>query len=374
VGAPDDGRSERSWEQLPRFICMCSVAKLATLIVVLPLLLCVAKPSSAGDSATQPVVGVMRPLSAAQTMRRLRVWYVQNRAAAGLATALITTALVSLVVALFASAPAARSIPRPFPPVERMAAGQLEAMAKIEARARELSKAATPELLRLLDGAPLRAHLRDCCNKSGIASWPAGMLLGTLRDAAATAELVHNFEGFEWVTDISIEMLEHVAVSYFPMLWQVRYHNTNTMRSEWGHPQSCEDAAEEGIFGLKPFGGEHDLPTSWEQASSRLHYVALNMLRVDRGNPQFGRVAAVFSPSFWDDAVAATPVDSGLYQGWCNASYMALPNATHSIGIPVECGLLDPSPGVRGSLDHVLLNNARARLLFELWADARDDC
>ena len=81
-----------------------------------------------------------------------------------------------------------------------------------------------------------------------------------------------------------------------------------------------------------------------EQASSRLHYVALNMLRVDKGNPQFGRVAAVFSPSFWSDAVAATPVDSGLYEGWCNATYIGLPGSTHSIGMPVACACLDPSP------------------------------
>ena len=39
------------------------------------------------------------------------------------------------------------------------------------------------------------------------------------------------------------------------------------MRPEWGHPRSCEDGAEEGIFGLEPFGGEHDLPASWEQVS-----------------------------------------------------------------------------------------------------------
>ena len=137
-----------------------------------------------------------------------------------------------------------------------------------------------------------------------------------------------------------------------------------------------------------------------EQASSRLHYVALNMLRVDKGNPQFGRVAAVFSPSFWSDAVAATPVDSGLYEGWCNKTYIGLPGSTHSIGMPVacaslepsipffapyypytrtrtlyspnpsspiyyhhaqvECASLNPSPGTLGHIDHVLLSNARA--------------
>ena len=67
-------------------------------------------------------------------------------------------------------------------------------------------------------------------------------------------------------------------------------------------------AAEEGIYALEPFGGKHDLPQSWAQAASRLHYIAMNMLRVDAGNEAFGHVAAVFSPAFWRDAVAAGPM------------------------------------------------------------------
>ena len=76
--------------------------------------------------------------------------------------------------------------------------------------------------------------------------------------------LILTFEGFDWVTGTTLEMLEQNATAYLPSLWQARYLGYHgPMRPEWGHPRSCEDAAEEGIFGLEPFGGEHDLPTSW---------------------------------------------------------------------------------------------------------------
>ena len=56
-----------------------------------------------------------------------------------------------------------------------------------------------------------------------------------------------------------------------PSLWPLRYlgYYGATMRPEWGHPRNCEDAAEEGIFGLPPFGGGYDLPTSWAQVHAR---------------------------------------------------------------------------------------------------------
>ena len=277
VGA-SSGDGERSWQQLPQFICVCGLAKLATLIAVLPLLAWVVRPASlavgSGRASTLTSAAAMI-ISADQIRRRWQVWLAQNRRRA--ATAFLVTAAVATVllcVAVFASAPVARPAPtptgsthaRPFPPVERMVTGQREAMARLQSRARVLSAAATPALLDMLSAAPFRDHLHECCSRSGIASWPAHRLLGALRDAAATAELVHNFDGFDWVTGATLEMLELNATSYFPTLWQARYLGYyGPMKPGWGHPRSCEDAAEEGIFGLEPFGGEHDLPTSWEQ-------------------------------------------------------------------------------------------------------------
>ena len=278
VGASGGEGGARSWQNLPKFICVCGLAKLATLVAVLPLLAWVERPESltvgSGRVSTHTSRAAAMRMSADQIRRRWQVWLAQNRRWAAIAfsvTAAVATALLS--VALFASAPRVRPAPtptqaRPFLPVERMVAGQRDAMARLQSRARVLSAAATPTLLDMLSAAPFRDHLRECCTRSGIAAWPAHRLLGALRDAAATAELVHNFEGFDWVTGATLEMLELNATRYFPSLWQARYLGYyGPMKPEWGHPRSCEDAAEEGIFGLEPFGGEHDLPISWEQVS-----------------------------------------------------------------------------------------------------------
>lgn len=42
----------------------------------------------------------------------------------------------------------------------------------------------------------------------------------------------------------------------------------------------------------------------------------------------FGSVTAVFAPSFWNDAVVAAPVDTGLYTMICNETYKSTPNAS----------------------------------------------
>lgn len=230
VGA-SGGDGARSWQQLPQFICVCGLAKLATLIAVLPLLAWVVRSESlvvgSGRASTHTSRTAAMRISADQIRRRWQVWLAQNRQRASIAfsvTAAVAAALVC--VALFASAPRTNPAPtptqaRPFPPVERMVTSQREAMARLQSRARVLSAAATPALLEMLSAAPFRDHLRECCASSGIASWPAHRLLGELRDAAATAELVHNFEGFDWVTGATLEMLARNATRYLPTLWQV---------------------------------------------------------------------------------------------------------------------------------------------------------
>ena len=113
-------------------------------------------------------------------------------------------------------------------------------------------------------------------------------------------------------------------------------------------------------MGLAPFSAEHDLPANYEEAYSRLLYVALNTLRVDVGNADFGDVTAVLSPSYWRDAVAAAAVDAGLYTFRCNETYRRTPGAFIPPNIdqlPFECGAGEPTPGVAGAMDHVTLNN-----------------
>ena len=75
----------------------------------------------------------------------------------------------------------------------------------------------------------------------------------------------------------------------------------------FGLPASPEPSGEEGVFRLPPFGGPYDEPLSFSAASSRLLYVALNLLRVDVGNPGFGNVTAVFAPSHRNSHAPVSP-------------------------------------------------------------------
>lgn len=227
-------------------------------------------------------------------------------------------------------------------------------MEEIREAALTASAAARPKLLEMLDSEAFRGRLRDCCAASGIAEWPAERLLGTLHENVNSAELVHNFENSH--SGLTLEVLLNNVTDYLPTSWQMIYLGYyGPVLPSFGHPSSPADASEEGVYRLQPFSQPHDLPGSYEEASGRAQYVALNMLRVDTGNPAFGNVTAVMSPSYWD-AIAAAPVDTGLYTFKCNETYMNTSGSRHiPMKVPIECA--DITPGVAGAMDHALLNN-----------------
>ena len=253
----------------------------------------------------------------------------------------------------------------PFPPkIERMYEGQKAAVARAAKGAPALSDAATPLLLAYLNASSFRQALTTCCSKSGLASQTPHALLDKLRAIMYASELVHNFDnirGFE--TDVTIPIGAHNATHYFPTTWMLRYleYYGPRYQPEQGFPASPEGVAEEGVFRLASYEGPYDEPSSFGAASSRLHYIALNMLRVDVGNPDFGNVTAVFSPAFWEDAIVAAPADSGIYTMFCNKTYSKIPGSLHpgGFGPNVSCDAGDITAGVYGQMDHVLLNNAR---------------
>ena len=259
---------------------------------------------------------------------------------------------------------------QPFPSgVDRMYPGQKEAVAAAQSSAQALSAAATPLLLAHINASSFRQGLQRCCSKSGLATESASTLLMRLREVMYAAELVHNFDG-SFETDATIPIGAHNATDYFPSTWQLRWLGYYGPRGNprWGFPHSCEGVSEESIFRLPPYHGPHDEPMSYAAASSRLYYIALNMLRVDVGNPDFGNVTAVFSPRFWADAVVAAPADSGLYTMFCNETYRKIPGAhlppfdpliTCKDADDASAKLLDITAGVAGAMDHVLYYNLR---------------
>jgi hypothetical protein len=222
------------------------------------------------------------------------------------------------------------------------------------------SSAATPALLAVLNSSEFRGGLRKCCGVSGIAEESAGQLLDRLHAMLYASELVHNFDG-SFETDATIEIGLYNATEYFPSTWQLRYLGYYGPRGNprWGYPASPEGVSEEGIFGMQPYRGAFDEPLTFAAASSRLLYVALNSLRVDLGNPNFGNVSAVFSPSFWTDAVIASAIDTGLWTMGCNKTYLAVNGSMHwHLPMKLDCGAADILPaGTHGAMDHVLLRN-----------------
>ena len=238
---------------------------------------------------------------------------------------------------------------------------QIDAVAAAATAARARSAAATPALLAHLNSSSFRESLHACCAASGLAAQPAEQLLSTLRAIIYAGELVHNFDG-SWEQDATIEIGLRNATDYFPSTWQLRYLEYYGPRNNprWGFPSSPEGVSEEAIYYLPRFQGPHDEPTSFESASSRLLYIALNALRADVGNPGFGNVTAIFSPSFWQDAIVAAPADSGLFTMFCNESYRHTPGAHKPPPLPtsISCdGGGDTTAGVLGHMDHVILNN-----------------
>ena len=252
--------------------------------------------------------------------------------------------------------------PLPFPSgVERMYPSQRAAVKAAAVAAAPRSASSTETLLRHLNSSSFRAGLYGCCAAAHLHERSAHELLYTLRNMVYSSELIHNFDG-SFESDVTIAIGANNATDYFPSTWQLRFLEYYGPRfsPRFGFPSSPEASSEEGVFRLPPYSGPHDEPLTYAAASSRLLYIALNMLRADVGNPTFGNVTAVFSPSFWRDAIVAAPADSGLYTMFCNRTYMRTPGAVRPHFDPgISCNGSDITAGSHGQIDHVLLNNFR---------------
>lgn len=208
----------------------------------------------------------------------------------------------------------------------------------------------------------MRATLRECCNSSGVAAWSASRLLEEIRANLDSAELVHNFDsGFFYITAFLEEAVNNTL--YLANPWQLGCERGGSCDNFYS---PAFNSNEDGIFRLPTFAGNHEWPGNYTEASGRLIYAAANMMRVDFGLLFYGNVSAVLSPRLWRDAVAASPIDSGLWTISCNETFRKLypyavsPECNAStVCKPLACNGSDPTPGVRGAMDHAVLNNWR---------------
>lgn len=205
----------------------------------------------------------------------------------------------------------------PLPP--RQTPIQRGVMTKVQALAPRSSQRALNPVLHFLDEPGFRAHLRGCC--PSVASLSAPALYARFKAEVSTMELVHNWDPRPNGSPMDeLNMSTWIAAKYDYNLWQMSVLGLKRASFLF----NC-DLAEVGLFGYPPFPGvvegSGDLPATFALASDRPTYTALNLWRNSVGNPKFGPVSAVFSPSYTHNMTFVLPVDSGLWEGSCNRSH-----------------------------------------------------
>jgi len=174
-------------------------------------------------------------------------------------------------------------------------------------------------------------------------------------------ELVHNWrpEPSGPFYDLTLDAAQ--ALQFFPNVWELHDLNFSVPDeppdSLLGH---LMDRAEQRIYGLPPFSSSSAWP-GFEEALERPVYVALNMYKVDMGNPGFGNISTVFSRRLAREMVMVSAFDTGMLTVLCDPDVR--PHCTKILG-PEKCKQLEKTiscrawPGVLGTLqhaDHLLL-------------------
>lgn len=202
----------------------------------------------------------------------------------------------------------------PLPP--RQTAVQREVIQRVQRAAPADSAAATAGVLAFLDDDAFRAGLKRCC--PAVATLSAPELYSRFKAEIATMELVHNFDprnNGSPMDELNLTVWQHAHYDY--NLWQMSVLGLRHASFLW----NC-DLAEVGLFGFPPFQGVRegsgDLPRTFAEASDRPTYTALNLWRNSVGNPKFGPVSVVFSPTYTNNLTFVLPVDSGLWESSCN--------------------------------------------------------
>ena len=104
------------------------------------------------------------------------------------------------------------------------------------------------------------------------------------------------------------------SLPYFPNLWEHALLFGPPPRPGW----SLENEAEVRLMGFKQFAVP-GVPT-WQEAQQRPIYIAHNLARIDAGNPNFGSLSVVFSPTRSANLTLVCAADTGIYEMACNQS------------------------------------------------------
>ena len=252
----------------------------------------------------------------------------------------------SLLVASVGATAAQQAV---LPP--RQSALQAAVLAGWRDKAIAASRAATPELLHLLQpGGKVQRLLGDCC--PSLVGLSASELASIIRAEASAAELTHNFAHFNspsrWENDV--DLLTLANASYFYNLDELAW-----LHLARGQGAGIPAGAETTLMHFPPFSGgtpTRPLPASFDEASQRPVYGLLNLLAIDNANPLFGDVGFVFRNTWVRNSTLFFPTDTGNWVT-CNASHPSdhcgFPNSLDLSAWPSR------TPGISGHLDHILV-------------------
>jgi len=237
--------------------------------------------------------------------------------------------------------------------------GQKQAFLTKSAAAKVASEAATPLVLDFFDSAEFRSGLKTCCSEA--AEMSSQQLLDAVRAEVKASELAHHADGS------SKDMNCQLGLEYD---WFLNIDQTDLLKQQVNSSDDTKlgfviEENEEIMFGCPPYADRSH--KTWDEAASRLIYIAHNMRLGDVGSPMFGTASAIFSTEYAKDMVLIAPTDTGRYSMECpvKASSGGASAGPGPGGLTFNCTVWeDLTVGTLDYSDHLLLP------MFDIWATA----
>mmetsp|Transcript_19570 Transcript_19570/g.62876 ORF Transcript_19570/g.62876 Transcript_19570/m.62876 type:complete len:492 (+) Transcript_19570:1829-3304(+) len=230
--------------------------------------------------------------------------------------------------AAVSSSSEAEPLPRPPPGSSALQVGVVATATK---DAEALHAAARPKVEALFE--EIRPVLERRC--PSISKWSGSELARLFESEMAAVELVSNFyarrdPSTKITDDLNMNVLQ--VDGYWPNQWQLLWPSYEGGACDPGY--EIGSRAEVSIYGFPAW--ETCMPWSFDEASQRPLYTAVNTQKIDVGNPYFGDVAIVWKRSS-NKATIVASADTGMYEFTCGDVKMphTFPQPNCTAGAPV---------------------------------------
>ena len=223
-------------------------------------------------------------------------------------------------------------VPLPHPG-EESTQGQMDTVKRATASAASLHEAARGKVEALFESEEVRLGLASMCPSIALDE-----LTSRFEKEFAAVEFVSNFKaapqninGLDNGDEMSLAMLE--VDGYWANIWQTKWKGSDASASAYDLGIIDDEAATNCSFSTMvannaeteqygfPLFSSDCYPLTFDEASERPLYVAVNTLKIDVGNPTFGDVALVWKRTdFIDDNAILSDRDTGLYEFACDTT------------------------------------------------------